>query len=277
MPHSAGGSSRRPAMVQFVWVNKRRAVDQHASSRPVRFSDHAARDHEAVEVEVFVPSSAGVAVPAFLCYQVQHTVCTSVGFFGGKGITSDDLHLKALTAGECWELQRTHRWGTRRLVSPSAGLWINKYHTPLPFLLVAGGMYHCDKHPFGRRRSGHPRWRKGDQLTRRCPGVCRYVNGNCLRNEHIFVWHPATTADLCRFRKINGTFESDDGWGKHVIIPSLQVAFKFSTSKFSAEDRACLPGGRPVSLGRGHGADHRKYDQTTEADSAVQENHPKAC
>lgn len=185
------------------------------------------QDHKKdIIVDVYVPNHDLNSAKAWKCRTRERRVCTNVGFFGSKGLVSDETTEKSVTFGECRSAVLTKQWQGESLIELSDSFYTtnNSLHVEFKycctdycsvvrnFLLEAGQVATFDGHTMTSDL--------GDV------GSCYATSSYCDARSGMIIWNATELKQTCRFKLLKQFPASKSG--AYFIIDDLQGAFSIS-------------------------------------------------
>lgn len=188
-------------------------------------------------VELWVPRTDPVKVPAMKCQIHIRTVCTHIGFFGSKGIVSDTKDIRTVQVNDCRAVAINKRWNNKELTQLSPRLWASKDDFEVKFKWCCRD--NCFEHQtfilqygeIASMDSEHVLSDLGDL------GGCHAKSGVCYNLEAAILWDStAFLSSTCPY-VLKAQYTAEIG-EHYIIIDEIQGAFSLNESK---PVPACIP------------------------------------
>ena len=178
--------------------------------------------------ELWVPRTTLNRIPAARCQLRKRTVCTNVGFFGGKGIVSDTVSSSTVPVFDCKQANRQLTWKDKSLVQTYPTLWTTNNTLQVQFSWCCTD--HCYSVENFILEKGEIATVDGQHLSSDLDDVggCRIENEFCAHAEAIIVWSTNYSRPLCPY-EWKGHYRASVGFD-HVILDDLQLAFSHTHS-----------------------------------------------
>ena len=184
-----------------------------------------------VWTELWVPRTTLNRISAYRCQLRKRTVCTNVGFFGGRGIVSDTTSSRAVLVSDCKQASLQLAWKDFSLVQVYQSLWTTNNTLQVEFSWCCTD--HCYSVENFILEKGEIATVDGQHLTSDLDDVggCKVENEFCAHAEAIIVWSTNYSHPLCPY-EWKGHYRASVGFD-HVILDDLQLAFSRTHSTSS--------------------------------------------
>ncbi len=200
-------------------------------------------DHNVTEtkVKVWVPRSEPLVQLAYKCLIRTRTICTHMGFFGGKGIVGDIADSQTVSIADCQQFLTTFPEAIQKfeLSESHSGIWSTNNTLTVEYVWCCQD--HCTTVRNLIVEEGQLATFDGIHLSSNLGdlGGCKLNFGYCQTPEGTIVWQPFNVSNFCPYEAKEPAYDATVS-DQHVIIHDLQVAFSISHSALEESNNCGL-------------------------------------